>query len=182
MGCGRNAEEPGVESVFSAGNSDQSGKNQSVEMIPLNYPVELEEQALQAMLKKDGETLGRCYRRNNASLRAGAYTPKQMKETLLRFGRNLANKQWKRKEVSELKIQNILGNLAEAVTWEKIGSEMETFLQIICGERGKDRGNSVSQMVQKAKELIWKYYSEGITLEEDCAQVVCLRGISEYTV
>lgn len=135
-------------------------------MIPLKYPVELEEQALQAMLKKDGETLGHCYEEITGLLRAGAYAPKQIKETLLRFGRNLANKQWKRKEESELRIQNILGNLAEAVTWEKIGSEMETFLQIICGEQGKTEETSVSQMVQKAKELIWKYYSEGITLEE----------------
>lgn len=135
-------------------------------MIPLKYPVELEEQALQAMLKKDGETLGHCYEEITGLLRAGEYAPKQIKETLLRFGRNLANKQWKRKEESELWIQNILGNLAEAVTWEKIGSEMETFLQIICGEQGKTEETSVSQMVQKAKELIWKYYSEGITLEE----------------
>lgn len=135
-------------------------------MIPLKYPVELEEQALQAMLKKDGETLGRCYEEITGLLRVGAYAPKQIKETLLRFGWNLANKQWKRKEESELQIQNILGNLAEAVTWEKIGSEMETFLQIICGEQGKTEETSVSQMVQKAKELIWKYYSEGITLEE----------------
>ena len=43
---------------------------------------------------------------------------------------------------------------------------METFLRIICGEQGKTEETSVSQMVQKAKELIWKYYSEGITLEE----------------
>lgn len=135
-------------------------------MIPLKYPVELEEQALQAMLKKDEETLGHCYEEITGLLRAGEYAPKQIKETLLRFGRNLANKQWKRKEESELRIQNILGNLAEAVTWEKIGSEMETFLQIICGEQGKTEETSVSQMVQKAKELIWKYYSEGITLEE----------------
>ena len=106
--------------------------------------------------------------------------PKQIKETLLRFGRNLANKQWKRKEESELPIQNILGNLAEAVTWEKIGSEMETFLQIICGEQGKTEETSVSQMVQKAKELIWKYYSEGITLEETARKLfvseeMCIR-------
>lgn len=151
---------------FPEGTLISPGKISQWNMIPLKYPIELEEQALQAMLKKDGRTLETCYEKMIGLLRSGEYSPKQIKETLLRFGWSLANKQWKRKEESELQIQNILGNLAEAVTWEKICFEMETFLQIICGEYEKTEENSVSQMVQKAKELIWKYYSEGITLEE----------------
>ncbi len=135
-------------------------------MIPMKYPIEVEEQAVQAILKKDRKTFEKCYEKFIELLRSGGYSPKQIKEALLRFEWNLANKQWKRKEESELRIQNILGKLADAITWEEIQCEMETFLPIVYGEEEDKEENSVSQMVQKAKELIWKYYSEGITLEE----------------
>lgn len=135
-------------------------------LIPLKYPMELEEQAVQAMLKKNKRQLENCEEKLLEMLYSGGYSPKQIKETIVRFGWSLANKQWDRKETSELKIQKILGRLVEAVTWKEIHLEMGEFITLICGEQEQTEDNSVSRMVQKAKELIWKYYSEGITLEE----------------
>ena len=55
--------------------------------------------------------------------------------------------------------------MVTAVTWREIQKNIEMLIDLIY-ESPKPDDNSVSEMVQKAKELVQNYYSQGITLEE----------------
>lgn len=133
---------------------------------PVRYPIHLEERARQALLKNDGEGLKDSYRELILYFKESKCHPKQMKEMLIRFSWNLANIKSVRKEEANLRIHCILQNLAEAVTWEEIRGEMEEFVDLIYESPEKEQANSISDMVQKAYDLIQNYYSQGITLEE----------------
>lgn len=135
-------------------------------VVPVKYPIELEEQAKQAILKKNKENLEECYQKLIDYFRENQCHPKQMKEMLIRFNWSLANIQRERKEETNLRIHYILQNLVSVVTWEEIRIEMGEFIDLIFGFPKADNENSVSEMVKKAQELIRNYYSQGVTLEE----------------
>lgn len=132
----------------------------------VKYPIELEEQAKQAVLKKDRENLREDYQKLMAYFREKKCYPNQMKEMLIRFNWSLANIQRERKEETNLQMQNILQNLVKVVSWKEIQGETEAFINLICNSSKGENEDSVSEMVKKAQELIRNYYSQGITLEE----------------
>lgn len=133
---------------------------------PINYPIQLEEEARQAVLKKDGIKLKQSYRDLVSYLQKNQCHPRQIKEILIRFNWNMANVQRMRKEETDLQVHHILQSMVTAVTWGEIQKNIEMFIDLIYESPKPDEFNSVSEMVQKAKELIQNYYSQGITLEE----------------
>lgn len=139
---------------------------ESIPIIPVKYPIELEEQAKQAILKKDKRNLEECYQKLIDYFRAKKCRPRQMKDMLIRFNWSLASVQRERKEETNLRIHAILQNLVTVVSWEEIQGEMEEFINLICDSSKLNNKNSTSEMVKKAQELIRNYYSQGITLEE----------------
>ena len=78
----------------------------------------------------------------------------------------MANVQRMRKKETDLQVHHILQSMVTAVTWGEIQKNIEMFIDLIYESPKPDEFNSVSEMVQKAKELIQNYYSQGITLEE----------------
>lgn len=136
-----------------------------VPFVPINYPIQLEEEARQAVLKKDGIKLKQSYQDLISHLQKTKCHPRQIKEILIRFNWNMANIQRMQKEETDLQVHHILQNMVTAVTWREIQKNIEMLIDLIY-ENPKPDDNSVSEMVQKAKELVQNYYSQGITLEE----------------
>ena len=151
---------------FSEGHLIYKEEINALPVVPIKYPIELEERAKQAILKKDKKKLEICYQELIDYFHEKKCRPRQMKEMLIRFNWSLANIQRERREETNLRIQGILQNLVIVVSWEEIRGEMEEFIDLICGSPRTDHENSVSDMVKKAQELIRNYYSQGITLEE----------------
>ena len=71
-----------------------------------------------------------------------------------------------KKEESELRIQKILQRIASADTWNQIETDMKEFMTFLDYSEPKTEEPSVSDLIQRAKVLIRKYYNQGITLEE----------------
>ena len=137
----------------------------AVPFFSINYPIQLEEEARQAVLKKDGIKLKQSYQDLVLYLQKNQCHPRQIKEILIRFNWNMANVRRMRKEETDLQVHHILQNMVTAVTWREIQKNIEMLIDLIY-ESPKPDDNSVSEMVQKAKELVQNYYSQGITLEE----------------
>lgn len=139
---------------------------ESLTLIPVKYPIALEEEAKQAILKKDTEKLDKSYRELQRYLQENGCPPRRMKEMLIRFNWSLANIQRIRKEETNFHIHRVLQELVLAVSWEEIQKEMEEFISLIYDSPETDDGDAVSDMVQRAKVLIQNHYNQGITLEE----------------
>lgn len=139
---------------------------EKLQPVPMKYPVELEDRAKAGLLIKSKEELVICYEQLFQYFMREIHSPSQVKEFLIRFSWNIASAQKVRKEESELRIQRILQQIADAVTWEQIRDALHEFMEIIIFSMKEKEEPSVSEMVRKAKELIKKYYNQGITLEE----------------
>lgn len=139
---------------------------QSLKVVPVKYPLYLEEQARRALRKKNWQELFHCYENLYDYLVEEPHRPSQLKECLIHFNWNLVSLQKDRKEESELHIQNILQRIAAAYTWEQIDAAMREFMKILNYTGNQYEEPSVSILVKNAKEFIRKYYNQGITLEE----------------
>ena len=135
-------------------------------VVPVKYPLDLEDQAKWAVRRKDWKKLFTCYERLYECMMQEPHLPSQIKECLIRFNWSMIRAQKDRKEESELQIQNILQKIAAACTWEQISLAMREFMSILnCVDR-QEEDPSVSDLIQRAKDFIRKYYNQGITLEE----------------
>lgn len=139
---------------------------QKLHPVPMKYPVELEDRAKAGLLIRNKKELVVCYEKLFEYFNKEIHSPSQIKEFLIRFSWNIASAQRVRKEESELRIQRILRKIADAVTWEQIREALQEFMEIISFSMQEKEEPSVSEMVRKAKELIKRYYNQGITLEE----------------
>lgn len=139
---------------------------QRQQIVPVKYPLELEDRAKQALRDKVWKDVIACYERLYGYLVQEPHLPSQIKDSLIRFNWSLISTQKEKKEESELRIQNIFQRIAVAYSWVQIGMAMKEFMEILDYSEPEFEEQSVSDMVQKAKVLIRKYYNQGITLEE----------------
>lgn len=139
---------------------------QRQQIVPVKYPLELEDRAKQALREKDWKNVISCYEKLYAYLVREPHLPSQIKENLIRFNWSLISTQKEKKEESELKIQNIFQKIASAYSWIQIDAAMKEFMEILDYSEPEMEEKSASDMVQRAKFLIRKYYNQGITLEE----------------
>ena len=139
---------------------------QKQQIVPIKYPLELEDRAKQALREKNWEDLVSCYERLYAHLVHENHLPSQIKESLIRFNWSLVTSQKDKKEESELGIQKILQRIASADTWNQIEADMSEFMTFLDYSEPKTEEPSVSELIRRAKVLIRKYYNQGITLEE----------------
>ena len=91
-----------------------------------------------------------------------------MKECLIRFNLAVVNAYKTQHEIeSELRIQSCMQSITVAMSWGQIRSTMEEFLNVINFNAFSEEGDTrYSPLVQKAVELVRKYYDQGLTLEE----------------
>ena len=139
---------------------------QKQQIVPVKYPLELEDRAKRALREKNWEELVLCYERLYEYLVQETHLPSQIKESLIRFNWSLVSTQKEKKEESELHIQKILQRIASADTWSQIKQGMVEFMGILDYSEPKLEEPSVSDLIHRAKVLIRKYYNQGITLEE----------------
>ena len=67
----------------------------------------------------------------------------------------------------KLRIQSCMQSITVAMSWGQIRSTMEEFLNVINFNAFSEEGDTrYSPLVQKAVELVRKYYDQGLTLEE----------------
>ena len=136
--------------------------------VPLKYPVEIENQARQAVTVKDGEEIKRAYYRLYDYLRREPHSPGEMKECLIRINMavlNVYKAQWEIE--SEVEIQRCMQAISTAMSWREIRAAMESFLTMLNFDAFEEKEDSrLSPLVRKAVQIVRKYFDQGITLEE----------------
>lgn len=154
--------------LFDRGELICTEKIEGMEIMPLKYPVYIEDQLKNAMTVKNGEEIKQCYYRLYDYLRQETYSPEDMKECLIRFNMALLNAYKIHQEIrSEVEVQSCMQMISTAVTWSQIRTATERFLQILSFDAfDEEPGISLSPLVCKAVQMVRKYYDQGITLEE----------------
>ena len=154
--------------LFDRGELICTEKIEGMEIMPLKYPVYIEDQLKNAMTAKNGEEIKQCYYRLYDYLRQEAYSPEDMKECLIRFNITLLNAYKIRQEIqSEVGVQRCMQMISTAVTWGQVRTAIERFLQMLSFDTfDEEPDTSLSPLVCKAVQMVRKYYDQGITLEE----------------
>lgn len=134
---------------------------------PFKYPAELEDKVCKAAKTGDNKGVYDGYRLLYTYCQQEPYRPEEIKETVIRFSWAVANAHRSLQgDVAEIRIQNIFSEISEAVSWEKIRRSLEAFFEIINFTFEKEEEIPASVLIQKAKQLIKKFYDQGVTLEE----------------
>lgn len=132
---------------------------------PYKYPMDIETQVKNALLRHDKKEFERCLREFCRLSRAEIYHPLEIKEGCIRFTWAVLNTA---KEFAgtgeELSVQKILQTVMDAVSWEEI---MAVLWQVFKQMRPQDsqEGPPVGIMVQRTQNMIQEYYNQGISLE-----------------
>lgn len=141
-------------------------KIDSLSPVPLKYPAELEDQACQAVKRRDKQAVIDIYKELYAYCQEEIHYPKDVKEAIIRFSWELASVHREANgSGADLQLQNVLHDISEAVSWERIEKSLETYFQII-DFTFDEKEVSGSALIRKAQQMIKKYYDQGITLEE----------------
>lgn len=150
--------------LWKKGTLISSEKIKNIAKTPFKYPVELEDQACQAMKRGEQKIVGDCYKRFLEYCKKGTYEPKDIKESIFRFSWAVGNTYSEIRGV-DLRVQNVLSKISEAVSWSQINKILDSFFQIIEFTFEEEELLS-SVLIQKAQKMMKKYYDQGITLEE----------------
>lgn len=152
---------------FPKGELIEKSKIDKLSVIPIKYPLELEDRTKNALKKEDWTEVVRCYEKLFEFLRREPYLPSQIKECLICFSWNLIGVNSEIRAESELRIQHILQRIHFAYTWEQIRIFMQEYMSVVKSSLSRQEDyEETSELVQKAKEMIRKYYSQGLTLEQ----------------
>lgn len=139
----------------------------SVETVPLKYPLELETQVRQAIIRRDQDEFERCFVQFQAICREKPHRPEEIKEACIRYCFVVLNTAKEYAGVrEEVWAQKMFRNITGAVSWEEISQALnQYFIQVV--EQMNHSGEvKLSAMVQRAQAMIQEYYNQGITLEE----------------
>lgn len=159
--------------VFDRGRLIREQDVQDLTIFPLKYPADLEAQARQAVLAENREDIRKCYYRLYDLFWEQPHSPQEMKECLIRFNMAVLAAYKTRNEVqSELRVQDSMSGIREAMSWNQIREAMDLFFQALEPEPADGPENeALSSMIRKALQLVQKYYDQGITLEEIAGQI-----------
>lgn len=159
--------------IFDRGELFREEDIKCLDFIPLKYPADLESQARQAVLSGNREEIRKCYYRLYAVFREKPHTPGEIKEALIRFSMSLIGAYKAQNEVkSELQVQDSMYGIRAAMSWGEIRKAMDQFFRIMEQDDGDDQENSGwSPLIRRAMQIVYKYYDQGITLEEIAGQL-----------
>ncbi|MBS6646274.1 MAG: response regulator [Clostridiaceae bacterium] len=142
----------------------------SLTAAPFKFPMDLENSIRHAAAGRDMEEYRQCLEVLKKACTREVYEPKDIKDGLIRFFMTLvhAAKEYGGSQGEGSFAQNLLMRLSASYTWEEItGTLMDFFEQnFLKDQAGREEEEEVSPLVQKARNLIQEYYSQGITLEE----------------
>lgn len=138
-----------------------------IETVPLKYPIDLENQARQSIIKRDEEAFKKSYVTFRELCRQSRCHPKEIKEACIRYSWAVLNTAKEYGSLQEeLSARRMMETISEAVTWDQVRDALKMFFQKVVMLREKEEELSVSAMVQRALQMMQEYYSQGITLEE----------------
>ncbi|MBT9778958.1 response regulator [Clostridium sp. MCC353] len=136
---------------------------------PFQFPMELETKIRHAAAGRDMEEYRQCLEFLKTACTREVYEPKDIKDGLIRFFMTLvhAAKEYGGQGEGSF-AQKLLMRLSASNTWEEITSTLMEFFELnfLKDQDSRDGADEVSPLVQKARNLIQEYYSQGITLEE----------------
>lgn len=154
--------------IFDRGDLIRKQDVEQIKVTPLKYPSELEGQIRQAVLASEQSEIRKCYYRLYDLLRTDFHQPREIKECLIRFSMAVLGAYKMQHEVSsELTIQNSMQKIADAVSWNEIRRALEKFFGVFeLSELEEEINQEQSPLIRKAVQMVYKYYDQGITLEE----------------
>ena len=139
---------------------------------PLAYPSEMNVRLKRAVIRRNEEEFLACMKGLTDACRSGCHDPRQIKETILIFLWTIVNtaREYMALEESGLKLQNVLSEVMNAFTWEKMEQILQALFLLVINRKTEGEG-ALSPLVRKAKRLIEEYYASQITLEEAARQL-----------
>lgn len=154
--------------VFDRGDLIRRQDVEKIQTASLKYPSELENKIRQAVFASDQNEIIKCYYRLYDLLRSELYHPREIKECMIRFNMAVLGAYKVQHQVtSELMIQNSMQRIADAVSWGEIRIALEKFFEVFEFSAFQEETNSDhSPLIQKAVQMVYKYYDQGVTLEE----------------
>ncbi|MGC4018499.1 MAG: response regulator [Muricomes sp.] len=153
--------------LFGKGTLIRKEDIEKLEIVPLKHPTELEDRVCQAVKRGDWNTIEGCSRALVSYYQAAPHRPDEIKESIIRFNWTIASCYRNVHEINAgLQIQTLLQAISEAVSWSEINYSIEEIFRIIALNYKEGEKVQVSELVERAQQLILKYYDQGITLEE----------------
>lgn len=140
---------------------------EKIETTPLKHPTELEDKACQAVKRMDQKMVAGCFEALFQYYQEAPHTPEETKTSLVHITWAIINAYKEANELeADLQIQEVLREISEAVSWNQIDLSLHKLFKIIHESRKDKEELPVSVLVQKAQQMIRKYYDQGITLDE----------------
>lgn len=138
-----------------------------IRTVPFKYPSDLENHARQAVIHGSQIDFERSFKQFIDLCRAQIHNPKEIKEGCIRYCWNVLNvleeMEGYRRGVS---IEQIIRLISEANEWGEIKSALTDFFQEAVLQERIEENSTGGILIQRAKQMIQEFYSEGITLEE----------------
>lgn len=131
------------------------------------YPLEVETQIRQAVMKQDEQLFKTNFRRFGELCHQQPYNPKSVKEACIRYcwtvlsmAKEYGNLQ------GELFAQKMMQEIVNSITWEDLRTVLEQVFKMVTWKQEIKSDKNWSGLIQRAQSMIQEYYSQGITLEE----------------
>ncbi len=145
---------------------------EALHTVPVKYSMDLESQLKQAVVKRDRETYGRILEQIIAYCVEEPHHPDEIREAWARLVVSMiAVSDSMGRATDNVSMRHIMGELSQAISWQRIRELMKNFYDEITGSREQPEGMSL--LVKRALTMIETYYSQGITLEE-LAERLCV--------
>ena len=140
---------------------------ETLKTVPLKHPTELEDKVCQAIKRMDEKTIKESFQALLQYYKEAPHLPTEIKKSIVRFHWAVANTYKETQGIeADLQIQDILRALSEAVSWDEIRQSLDEFFRLVNLSAKEEEEVPVSVLVQKAQQMIKKYYDQGITLDE----------------
>ncbi len=149
---------------------------ENLNITPLKYPAEVEGIIEKTVAKGELSKVTRLIRKMLYDSRKQPHYPREMKSAYMQFAcfiMKLSEKQGMHRD--DTLFYRVLFSIAEAVSWPQIYKALCDFDNDIFAFEHEAKGESL--LVVQAKMLMFKYYSEGITLDEIATE---LKVTDEY--
>ena len=94
---------------------------ESMEIVPLKYPAELENRLRRSAVISNRKEIIKCYYTLYDLCKRDPHSPSQIKEVLIRFNMAVLNAYKLKREIhSELQVQKSMQDIAKAMSWGEI--------------------------------------------------------------
>ncbi|MEG2987618.1 MAG: response regulator, partial [Lachnospiraceae bacterium] len=153
--------------LFKKGTLLSKEKIESIHTEPLKYPLELETQIRQAIIKHDIHGFEKCFNKFNELCKEQPHQPKEIKEACVRYCFAVLNTAKEYDSLQEeLSTQKMVQFISQAVTWRAVRQVFVKLFEQVTLKTENAEGVQISSMVKRARAMIQEYYNQGITLEE----------------